>query len=276
MSRRSRYSRLNQTLNVWQSFTDVMSSAFMILSLFLFLALLKSGALSSTVSKTNTELQEVRIENEKLKDKVKEKDREIQDKSEKIQQQKDVLKNKEQELQQKEKTIIRKNQEISSLKSQPPIEIPEASNRKFPSGSAELSDGLINFIQNNLVKQIEDYAQGKEGYIVQVIGHTDGQRNNSFQVSNLDEQLEKVAIGNDNISNLTPSSNADLGLMRALAVVKELENNPRLKQLGLKFRAYSAAQLYLPSGEYATVERNPEQKRRRIEIRFISNPVASV
>ena len=205
MSRRLRYSRLNQTLNVWQSFTDVMSSLVMILSLFLFLALLEKEGLK---------------------------------------------------------------EENSSLKSQPPIEIEEVPGRKFESGSAELSNGLINFIEKNLVKQIENYAQGKEGYIVQVIGHTDGQKNNRFQVSNLDNLLEKVALGNDNISNLTPSSNADLGLMRALAVVKELEKNPRLKQLGLKFRAYSAAQLYLPSGEYARVQRYSDPQRRRIEIRF--------
>ena len=256
MSRRLRYSRLNQALNVWQSFTDVMSSAFMILSLFLFLALLKSGVVNSDISRVNTELKLVKIENKKLQDKVKEKDKEIQEKSEKIKQQ--------------EKTIKRKNEEISSLTSQPPIEITEVSNRKFPSGSAELSDGLVNFIENNLVKQIENYAQGKEGYIVQVIGHTDGQQNNRFQVSNLDNLLEEVARVNNNIniSNLTPSSNADLGLMRALAVVKELEKNPRLKQLGLKFRAYSAAQLYLPSGKYAGVQRYPDPQRRRIEIRF--------
>ena len=67
---------------------------------------------------------------------------------------------------------------------------------------------------------------------------------------------------------MTAGSNADLGLMRALAVVKELEKNPRLKQLGLKFRAYSAAQLYLPSGEYARVQRYSDPQRRRIEIRF--------
>ena len=209
MSRRLRYSKLNQTLNVWQSFIYVMSSVVMILSLFLFLALLE-----------------------------------------------------------KENMIKALKEEILSLESQPPIEIEEVPGRKFPSGSAELSNGLVNFIENNLVKQIENYAQGKEGYIVQVIGHTDGQTNYRFQVNNLDNLLEKVALGNDNISNLTPSSNADLGLMRALAVVKELEKNPRLKQLGLKFRAYSAAQLYLPSGEYAGVQRYPDPQRRRIEIRF--------
>ena len=221
MSHRSRYSRLNQTLNVWQSFTDLMSSAIMILSLFLFMTILE-----------------------------------------------------------KENTIHELKEEISSLKSQPPIEITEASNRKFKSGSAELSDGLINFIQNDLVKQIENYAQGKENYIVQVIGHTDGQRNkqnkqnkrnnrnNRFQVSNLDNLLEEVARGNKNISNLNPSSNADLGLMRALAVVKELEKTPRLKQLELQFRAYSAAQLYLTTGRYAEVNRSSQPTRRRIEIRF--------
>ncbi len=52
----------------------------------------------------------------------------------------------------------------------------------------------------------------------------------------------------------------------------------RLKPLGLKFRAYSAAQLYCPSstapsycpsGSYAPMNRNPDQSRRRIEIRFV-------
>ena len=102
MSRRLRYSRLNQTLNVWQSFTDVMSSAFMILSLFLFLALLKSGVVNSDISRVNNELKLVKIENKKLQDKVKEKDKKIQEKSEKIKQQ--------------EKTIKGKNEKISSYR----------------------------------------------------------------------------------------------------------------------------------------------------------------
>lgn len=55
--------------------------------------------------------------------------------------------------------------------------------------------------------------------------------------------------------------------MRALAVVKELEKTSRLKNI--KFRAYSAAQLYLASGQLAPRDRNPDENRRRIEIRFI-------
>ena len=112
-------------------------------------------------------------------------------------------------------------------------------------------------------------------YIVQVIGHTDGQKNNRFQVSNLDNLLEEVARVNNNIniSNLTPSSNADLGLMRALAVVQKMQKNSRLQELGLQFRAYSAAQLYNSTGDYAEVNRNPDQSRRRIEVRFTPSAV---
>ncbi|MFM6349827.1 MAG: flagellar motor protein, partial [Dolichospermum sp.] len=37
MTRRSRYTESNEDLNVWTAFTDLMSNAFMILVLFLFL-----------------------------------------------------------------------------------------------------------------------------------------------------------------------------------------------------------------------------------------------
>ncbi|MEL7409409.1 MAG: hypothetical protein AAFN00_21095, partial [Cyanobacteria bacterium J06558_2] len=107
----------------------------------------------------------------------------------------------------------------------------------------------------------------KEIEFIQIIGHTDGQETNTNRFeSNLDKTLETAAQGKQPTADLTPGSNADLGLMRALAVVQELQN------LGLKnakFRAYSAAQLYLSSGEPAPVDRQPDESRRRIEIRFI-------
>lgn len=37
----------------------------------------------------------------------------------------------------------------------------------------------------------------------------------------------------------------------------------------VQFRAYSAAQLYLASGELAPINRDADATRRRIEIRFI-------
>jgi hypothetical protein len=49
--------------------------------------------------------------------------------------------------------------------------------------------------------------------------------------------------------------------------VQEIESTGKLKNV--KFRAFSAGQLYLPSGKLAAVNRDADASRRRIEIRFI-------
>ena len=118
------------------------------------------------------------------------------------------------------------------------------------------------------VSKIERMTKERSIYVVEIIGHTDGQTNSNGS-SNLDTKLEDVAKGNAPVSSLTPGSNADLGLMRALEVVKELEKIRKKGRLkGLEFRAYSAAQLFLPSGKFASVNRKSDASRRRIEIRF--------
>ncbi|WP_460194604.1 hypothetical protein [Thermosynechococcus sp. FA-CM-4201] len=103
---------------------------------------------------------------------------------------------------------------------------------------------------------------------VEIIGHTDGQPNQGSG-SNLDTLLEQAAATNT-LNRLTPGSNADLGLMRALAIANELRKaqakQPKLA--GLQFRAYSAGQLYLLNGQLAPANRNPDASRRRIEVRF--------
>ena len=81
----------------------------------------------------------------------------------------------------------------------------------------------------------------------------------------LDKTLETVARGTQPASKLSAGSNADLGLMRALAVVQELHKTG----LQVELRAYFAAQLYLPEARLASVDRQPDETRRRIEIRFI-------
>lgn len=155
------------------------------------------------------------------------------------------------------------------LQSASPIIIDESSKKiKFQSGSAELNPEFKERISKTIIPEIKKNLQSKEIDFIQIIGHTDGQRNNTN--SNLDKTLEAVAQGRQPVSNLTPGSNADLGLMRALAVVQELQNSDELKNL--EFRAYSAAQLYSPGEDgdiLATINRQPDQTRRRIEIRFI-------
>lgn len=190
----------NQELDVFPSFTDLMSNAFMIMSFLLLLALFQSLELNRR------------------------------------------------------------------LQSATPIVIDEKSGKfKFKSGSAELNTEFKKYLKDNIIPQIKQTVKEKNIDFIQVIGHTDGQV--LGLKGNLDLNLEKVAKNQLKVNELNAGSNADLALMRALAVVQELQGNPDLKNV--KFRAYSAAQLYLPSGELAPLNRQGDEVRRRIEIRFI-------
>lgn len=130
---------------------------------------------------------------------------------------------------------------------------------------------MYKYIWMKIVPEIERKTREYNINTVEIIGHTDGQVNGSA-ISNLDQNLEEVASGGLPVRNLKAGSNADLGLMRSLELVRVLRyiqtKEGRLK--GLKFRAYSAAQLTLPNGEFALVPiaRQEDSTRRRIEIRF--------
>ncbi len=208
MSRRSLYTSQStiESNSIFQSFTDLMSNAFMILCLLLLLVLFQSQKLNKDLQKANKRLQ-----------------------------------------------------------SAAPIVIDESSgNFKFKSGSAELNPQLKNHISKKISPDINKILQSREIDFIQIIGLTDGE--GIKQNSNLDKTLEIVAQGRQPVSKLSAGSNADLGLMRALAVVQALQNTGLQN---VEFRAYSAAQLYLPSGRLASVDRQPDETRRRIEIRFI-------
>ncbi|CCI02739.1 MULTISPECIES: OmpA family protein [Microcystis] len=207
MSRRTYYRDEDKSVDVYPAFTDLMSNAFMILSLFLLLALFQSYNLISKLEEANRKLQTAT-----------------------------------------------------------PIVIDEKSGKfKFQSGSAELNPALKTYIRQRIIPAIETITKDREIDFIQVIGHTDGQ--GIQQTSNLDKNIESVASRKQSVKMLVPGSNTDLGLMRALAVVQEIENTGKLKNV--KFRAFSAGQLYLPSGKLAAVNRDADASRRRIEIRFI-------
>jgi outer membrane protein OmpA-like peptidoglycan-associated protein len=148
-----------------------------------------------------------------------------------------------------------------------PIIIDEKSGDfKFPSGSAELRPDLLKHIQTNVIPEIQKATQQGNVDFIQVIGHTDSQ--GISNISNLDSRLTSAATGREKITVLKAGSNADLGLMRAIAAVQLLQQAKGLERV--KFRAYSAGQLYLPSeSEPAKIDRGADDSRRRIEIRFI-------
>jgi len=207
MSRRTYYRDEDKSVDVYPAFTDLMSNAFMILSLFLLLALFQSYNLISKLEEANRKLQTAT-----------------------------------------------------------PIVIDEKSGKfKFQSGSAELNPALKTYIRQRIIPAIETITKDRAIDFIQVIGHTDGQ--GIQKTSNLDKNIESVASRKQSVKMLVPGSNTDLGLMRALAVVQEIENTGKLKNV--KFRAFSAGQLYLPSGKLAAVNRDADASRRRIEIRFI-------
>ncbi|OUL20746.1 hypothetical protein BV378_28980 [Nostoc sp. RF31YmG] len=228
MRRRTRSLPMNDTFSIWTSFTDLMSNAFMIITLLLLLVIARNSK-SINDSRISTGADD-------------------------------------------KPTII---------------ELP-AEKYNFDSGSAVLPHNLKTDISQNgkngiILKEIENNINkiensNKKVDVIEVIGHTDGEEVGFLKCSNqgggnLDTKLEEVATRNKDVSILCPGSNADLGLMRALAVVKELQNVQRQKKSGLfkrlKFRAYSAAQLLLPDDRgFAPPDRNDNPKRRRIEIRF--------
>jgi septal ring factor EnvC (AmiA/AmiB activator) len=262
-----------ESLNVWPSFTDLMANAFMIISLFLLLALFKSLFLKYAAEESEQNLSDTERQVRLLQRELATLENELGESTSDVRQ----LNRASAELRQlllssNEQSRSRVNilqSEIKRLKSAPPVVvIQDSGGFQFDSGSAILPDDLKNYITLDLVDRIEKISQQRSLYVVEIIGHTDGQIN--FSNGNLDQQLEEVAQGKIPVESLKAGSNTDLGLMRALEVVKQLqtvqEQTGRLE--GVQFRAYSAAQLQLPSGDFASVNRNPDANRRRIEIRF--------
>ena len=271
--RKIRSNEAAETLNVWPSFTDLMANAFMIISLFLLLTLFKSLFLKYAAEETEQNLSDTERQVRLLQRELATLENELGESTSNVRQLKKTSSDLQRLLlssnQQSRSQINILQSEIRRLKSAPPVVvIQDSGGYQFDSGSASLPEELKDYITMDLVDRIERISQQRNLYVVEIIGHTDGQVN--FGNGNLDRQLEEVAQGKQPIDSLKPGSNADLGLMRALEVVKQLqavqEQTGRLR--GVQFRPYSAAQLQLPTGDFSPPNRDPDANRRRIEIRF--------
>jgi outer membrane protein OmpA-like peptidoglycan-associated protein len=277
IKKRNTYQELAEdNLNVWPSFTDLMANAFMIISLFLLLALFKSLFLKYTADETQLNLstseQQVKLlqrEIALLEEETLANNQTINRLRQNSVNLNSLSTNLQTLLEDSNSKLNIAQSEIRRLKSAPPVVVIQDSGAyQFASGSATLPEELENYIATDLVNRIEKISQQRNLYVVEIIGHTDGQVNFNH-AGNLDRQLETVAQGKQPINSLIPGSNADLGLMRALEVVKQLQSAQQKGRLaGVQFRAYSAAQLQLPTGDFANTNRNPDASRRRIEIRF--------
>lgn len=169
------------------------------------------------------------------------------------------------------RAYVKKAEEERPHRKPPIITLPEASGYRFRSGSARLEQDFKDKLSKEIIPSLHLIADEYKVDVIEVIGHTDGEVVSSI-AGNLDIGLENAARASDPeaVNTLTPSSNGDLGLMRALSVIKffqQEQGNGRLKK-EIQFRPYSAAQLLLPDGRMASVDRGKDKHRRRIELRF--------
>ena len=166
------------------------------------------------------------------------------------------------------------NGELKKSNTPPIIFLRDSGAIRFKSGSAGLQGQqmLQEFGKaGGLIEAIENNAKLYGINLVEIIGHTDLQPIGSV-ASNLDKNLFNIAnnidIDRATADSLVAGSNADLGLMRAVEIMRILRyyqgNNKRLQ--GLEFRAYSAAQLVPP--KLSNNEKPKDDDKRRIEIRF--------
>lgn len=159
--------------------------------------------------------------------------------------------------------------EIESLRRDKPpiITLDEASGYTFDSGSAGLSISFQHALQQEIIPKLNTILNDYNVDVVEVVGHTDGQIVSAKQ-SNLDLELENVALERSSIESLVFGSNVDLGLIRAIAVANFIKHNASGKLSNSSYRYYSAAQLIPPNGPPQNASREPDATRRRIELRF--------
>jgi flagellar motor protein MotB len=154
----------------------------------------------------------------------------------------------------------------------PIINLSEADGYFFATGSADLTLDFEMALQTAVVTRLLQIAEMFDVDVIEVIGHTDEQPV-SNRVSNLDRTLPTVTTGGNSttVGNSTAAlqwaDNAGLGLARALAVVKVLSFDPRLRRFSIL--PLSAAQLIATDGKLTRWDaRGDVRERRRIEIRM--------
>lgn len=178
-----------------------------------------------------------------------------------------------------------------ALNEKPPlIPLTETESFLFPTGSYGLSQDFLDRLDRKYVNEVKPTIKAFDVNVVEVIGHTDGQPSGR-RASNLDWRLQTVAPqgkftkfagfqsdsnadldlllgGGSALAGLVPGSNADLGLLRAMAVGQYLQVRLEQDQLPVQIRPYSAASLLDPQGNFNPAATVSDSVRRRIEIRF--------
>jgi flagellar motor protein MotB len=148
----------------------------------------------------------------------------------------------------------------------PIINLSEAGGYYFATGSADLTPDFATELRTVVVTRLLEIAGSFDVDVIEVIGHTDEQPVTS-RASNLDRSLSSVTLGGGDAGLLQWADNAGLGLARAVAVVKVLSSDPRLRTF--RVLPLSGAQLIDTDDRLTRWDGQGDvRKRRRIEIRM--------
>jgi len=155
----------------------------------------------------------------------------------------------------------------------PPIVVLAETNRRFAFevGSAALPEEFQQALVSEVIPQLERFSQECGCDAIEVIGHTDGLPVQGR--SNLDRRLVS-AFNRAELPGLVPGSNLDLGMLRALSIVRALKAAQREGALpGIRyFLPYSAGQmLRLDRSLEANSVTLRDENRRRIELRLLDS-----
>lgn len=147
----------------------------------------------------------------------------------------------------------------------PFLSLSEAGGYYFDSGKATLRPEFERNLQTQIVPMLVRYVADYDVNVIEVIGHTDEVPMSG--TSNLDQLIIAASANRVPIGALRSTDNAGLALARAVAVVRLLRADPRLK--GVTILPLSGAQMIVPVDRMADGSaRGGDQQRRRIEIRL--------
>ncbi len=150
----------------------------------------------------------------------------------------------------------------------PSINLEDSAKYRFASGSFDLTADFKSALQEEAMPMIRQTIRCYGSDSIELVGHTDGTP--AGGMSNLDNLLSS-GISPSSLQRLSAGSNADLGLLRALAVKTEIQSLLGKEGLGISYRALSAGSLIGINGAIDPAANKNDGSRRRIEIRFFRN-----
>jgi outer membrane protein OmpA-like peptidoglycan-associated protein len=155
----------------------------------------------------------------------------------------------------------------------PFFSLSEAGGYYFDSGKATLRPQFEQSLRSSIIPMLATSIADYDVDVIEVIGHTDEVP--MVGASNLDSSLIAASVSRVPIADLRSTDNAGLAMARAVAVVRVLRSDPRLRNVAIL--PLSGAQMVVPVDRMADgTSPRDDQSRRRIEIRLRKSTAQAV